>query len=63
MIRLIPESKNEFKKQKINIKLRRRFWMTINMYNDGFDYKHVMNEFIWIKTKETINNHRKIECF
>lgn len=57
---LILESREEFKKSGINIKLWRRFWGIISAYNNKKSYKDVLNEFFGKKSKSNINEHRRI---
>ena len=60
MVSLIGEARKNFEDRQIYLKLCRRFWTTLMAYNDGKDYKQVLQMFFSSLFKDNIISHRKI---
>ena len=60
MLRLIPESRENFKKRQIQMKLFRRFWRSLDMYSQGKSYGEVLNLFFGQSCKSEIVSHRRM---
>ena len=60
MLKLIDDSRHHFIKKNLNIKLWRRFWNSLQMYNDGKSYGDVLKLFFSQSCKEEIQSHRVI---
>ena len=59
MKELVVESKANFTNSNLNIKLWKRFWQKISMYNKGKSYKDVMTLMFGSRKAEVLA-HRKI---
>lgn len=57
---LIIEARTKLEKHILNVKLWRRFWRTMMEYNEGCDYKEVMQKYYGAKCESQIQEHRKI---
>lgn len=57
---LILDSRKEFEKTEINIKLWRRFWNIVLAYHNKKTYKEVLAEFFGKKAKSNVIEHRRI---
>ena len=60
MLRLIPESRENFKEREIQMKLFRRFWRSINAHSQGKTYGEVLSFFFSQLCKPEVVSHRKI---
>ena len=60
MLRLIPESRENFKKRQIQMKLFRRFWRSLDMYSQDKSYGEVLNLFFSQSCKSEIVSHRRV---
>ena len=60
MVTLINDSRSNFVEKHVYVKLFRRFWKTLNAYNEGKDYKEVLTMFFSNLCKDTVISHRKI---
>ncbi|CAF3407145.1 unnamed protein product [Rotaria socialis] len=60
MLRLISESRDNFKERKIHMKLFRRFWRSIDAYSQGKSYAEVLSLFFGQACKSDVVSHRKI---
>ena len=60
MLRLIPESRENFKKRQIQMKLFRRFWRSLDMYSQGKSYGEVLNLVFSQSCKSEVVYHRRV---
>jgi hypothetical protein len=60
MLKLIIESRENFRKKEIHLKLLRRFWKCLLAYKDGQSYVEVMQMFFSIKCEGTVKSHTRI---
>ena len=60
LLRLISESRTNFKNENIAMKLFRRFWRVLNAYHDGGSYEQVLHLFYSNLCKGAVQSHRKI---
>jgi hypothetical protein len=60
LLRLIEESRSNFQHQKVHLKLFRRFWHTIQAYNEGKTYHEVLQQFFDKNCIGTVKSHRRI---
>ena len=58
---LIKESREEFRKNDISVKLLKRFWRSCQGYKNGATYGDILKTYFSGKTKEKILAHRKIQ--
>ena len=60
MLRLISELRKNFKEQKIQLKLSRRFWRSLDEYNQNKTYAEILSLFFGQACKPDVVSHRKI---
>ncbi len=60
LLRLIPQSKENFLEKKIYLKLFRRFSNAMSAYEQGQSYAQVLNLFFSNLCSGTVISHRKI---
>lgn len=60
MIQLISDSREEFLKKFVHMKLWRRFWRVILAYRKNFSFEVILNTYFGGKTKATMQSHTKI---
>ena len=60
MMRLILESRENFKKRQIQMKFSRRFWRSLDMYSQGKSYGEVLNLFVSQSCKSEVVYHRRV---
>ncbi|CAF3196935.1 unnamed protein product [Rotaria socialis] len=60
MMRLIPESQDNFVTKQVHLKLFRRFWQSLDAYQQGKSYGDVLKLFFSGRCNSTIISHRKI---
>ena len=60
MVRLIPQSKENFLDKHIHLKLFRRFWIAMSAYAQGQSYSDVLQLFFSNLCSGTVVSHRKI---
>ena len=60
MLRLIPESRENFQQRQIQMKLFQRFWHSLDAYNQGKSYSEILCLFFSQTCKYNIFSHRKI---
>ncbi|CAF1309414.1 unnamed protein product [Adineta ricciae] len=60
MLRLLPESRDNFEQRQIHMKLFRRFWRSLDAYNQGKSYGEILSLFFSQSCKSSILSHRKI---
>ncbi len=60
---LKDESRDEFNKSEVNLKLWNRFWKTLNLYKDGGTYKDVLTTYFGAKSSSRVVSHNKNNKF
>ncbi len=60
MLKLIGESRENFRDKEIHLKLLRRFWKCLLAYRDGQSYAEVMKMFFSAKCEGTVKIHTRI---
>ena len=60
ILRLISESHKNFKERKIHLKLFRRFWRSLDAYNQGKTYAEILSLFFGQTCKPDVVSHCKI---
>ena len=60
MLRLISESRENFKERKIQLKLFHRFWRSLDAYNQGKTYAEILSLVFGQACKPDVVSHRKI---
>ncbi len=60
MMRLIPESRENFAEKQIQLKLFRRFWRSLDVYEQGESYGEVLRFYFSGRSKQEVSSHRKI---
>ena len=60
MLKLIDESRENFKQKGVHLKLFRRFWKTLEAYKEGKTYAEVLTFFFSNLCKSDIQCHRRI---
>ena len=60
MMRLIPESRENFVSKEVQLKLFRRFWRSLNPYQQGKSYGEVLMCFFSGHCNSSVTSHRKI---
>lgn len=60
MLHLIPESRENFERRQIHLKLFRRFWRSLNMYRQNKSYGEVLKLFFSQSCKSEIVSHRRV---
>ena len=60
MLKLIIESRENFRERGISMKLLRRFWRCLQAYKDGQTYAEVMQMFFSTKCDGKAQNHTRI---
>ena len=60
MMRLIPESRENFVSKEVQLKLFRRFWRSLNAYQQGKSYGEVLMCFFSGHCNSNVTSHRKI---
>ena len=60
MLQLIPQAKANFIENNIFIKLFRRFWKTMSVYEQGQSYAKVLQLFFSNHCSQTVISHRRI---
>ncbi|CAF4797658.1 unnamed protein product [Rotaria sp. Silwood1] len=60
MLKLIVESRENFRDKEIHLKLFRRFWKCLLAYKDGQSYAKVMKMFFGTKCEGTVKSHTRI---
>ena len=56
---LIIESKEKFGRAYLNVKLWKRFWSCLEMYESGSSYQDVLQTLFGAKSSDTIKTHKK----
>mgnify|MGYP006897134871 CR=1 FL=1 len=59
-LRLMAEARINFHHQNIHIKLFRRFWHSIEAYQQGKTYQEVLQQFFDNRCSATVKSHRRI---
>lgn len=57
LLKFYKESREEFERENLYMKLIRRFWRCLLAYNQGQDYAHVIKEFFSNKSKAKNKQH------
>ena len=60
IVRLIPDSREYFFNKNLHYKLFRRFWRTLNAYDQGNIYAEILRMFFSGLCKYEIASHRKV---
>lgn len=60
MLRFMPESRLNFAKKKIHLKLFRRFWKSLAAYKDGQTYEQVLRLFFSQLASGAVKAHTRI---
>jgi hypothetical protein len=60
MLTLIPKSREDFQEKNIQLKLFRRFWRTLEAYNQGQSYSEVLKLFFSNFCVDDVISHRKV---
>jgi transposase len=60
MKNLLIESRDKFVEKKLHVKLLKRFWRVLRAYKEGASYGLVLKTYFSGKSKEKIEQHRKI---
>ena len=60
MLKLIVESRENFRDKEIYLKLLRRFWKCLLAYKDGQSYAQVMKMFFSVKCEGMVKSHTRI---
>ena len=60
MLKLIPESRENFSQKQIQLKLIRRFWKVLDAYKTGQTYGEVLTLFFSNLCKSSVVSHRKV---
>jgi transposase len=60
MLALIPKSREDFQEKNLHLKLFRRFWRTLEAYNQGQSYSEVLKLFFSNLCAGDVTSHRRI---
>ena len=60
MLKLISESRQVFTDKRVHLKLFRRFWRSLDAYNEGQTYEQVLKMFFGSLCSGTGQSHRRI---
>lgn len=61
--KLLVESRNNLKKHPLIPKLWRRFWRTIEAYENGVPFLNILKNYFGVKTEVKLVGHRQIQPF
>ncbi|CAF2058210.1 unnamed protein product [Rotaria magnacalcarata] len=60
MLKIIPQSRENFRTRYVDLKLFRRFWCTLHAYNEGQTYEQVLKSFFGNFCSAPVQSYRRI---